>query len=60
MNDTQVESPCTGVCALDNDGYCLGCRRTGAEIAAWMTLSAQEKCELLIRLRERQAESECR
>lgn len=56
MSSMQVESPCTGVCTLDSDGYCHGCRRTGSEIAAWMTLSTQEKCELLVRLQERQVE----
>ncbi|MEM8839987.1 MAG: DUF1289 domain-containing protein, partial [Pseudomonadota bacterium] len=31
-----VASPCTGVCKLDeNTGWCLGCGRTGYEIAEW-------------------------
>lgn len=33
-----VLSPCVGVCTLGNDGLCLGCLRTGAEIAAWSAL----------------------
>ena len=33
-----IASPCIGVCTLDAAGYCVGCLRTGAEIAAWRTL----------------------
>jgi uncharacterized protein len=36
-------TPCTGVCRLDARGLCMGCLRTGGEIAAWRTLSDQEK-----------------
>ncbi|MEM7775593.1 MAG: DUF1289 domain-containing protein [Pseudomonadota bacterium] len=33
-------SPCTGVCRLDDaTGWCLGCARTGEEIAEWRTHS---------------------
>lgn len=28
-------SPCTGVCRLDSRGLCMGCLRTGDEIARW-------------------------
>ncbi|MEM8878798.1 MAG: DUF1289 domain-containing protein, partial [Pseudomonadota bacterium] len=29
-------SPCVGLCRLDEaTGYCLGCARTGDEIADW-------------------------
>jgi predicted Fe-S protein YdhL (DUF1289 family) len=32
-------SPCIGVCKLDEQsGFCLGCARTGDEIAAWASL----------------------
>ncbi|KAF0231264.1 MAG: hypothetical protein FD175_1133 [Beijerinckiaceae bacterium] len=35
------ESPCTKVCALDGaTGWCLGCGRTGPEIAAWRAMDA--------------------
>lgn len=33
-----VLSPCIGICALDEDGLCRGCHRTGDEIAAWSRL----------------------
>ncbi|MEM7377996.1 MAG: DUF1289 domain-containing protein [Pseudomonadota bacterium] len=35
-----VASPCTGICKLDKDtGWCLGCGRSGDEIAAWNSQS---------------------
>lgn len=46
-------SPCINVCALDPDGYCVGCLRTGAEIGRWMSMSAQEQRQLLMQLDER-------
>ena len=41
---TDVPSPCTGVCRIDErSGLCAGCARTLAEIAAWSTLSDDHK-----------------
>jgi predicted Fe-S protein YdhL (DUF1289 family) len=31
----QIASPCTGICALDENHVCRGCGRTLAEIASW-------------------------
>jgi len=36
-------TPCTGVCRLDERGYCVGCQRTGDEIGRWRTLSDFER-----------------
>ncbi|HJU25786.1 MAG TPA: DUF1289 domain-containing protein [Rhodanobacteraceae bacterium] len=36
-------SPCIGVCRMDADGLCIGCRRTLAEIARWGTLSNDDR-----------------
>ncbi|MEM9440254.1 MAG: DUF1289 domain-containing protein [Pseudomonadota bacterium] len=37
-------SPCVGVCELDEvSGYCLGCARTGDEIAAWSRADEAER-----------------
>ena len=39
-----VKSPCNDVCQLEwKSGYCLGCGRTGDEIAAWPRLSEAER-----------------
>ena len=39
-----VVSPCIGVCAMDEaSGWCRGCLRTIAEIAAWGAMSDAER-----------------
>jgi hypothetical protein len=39
-----MESPCIKICTYDSDkGHCLGCGRTLAEIAAWFSLSDEER-----------------
>ena len=38
-----VESPCIGVCVLDDNDICEGCCRSAREIAAWTSMSDQEK-----------------
>ncbi len=43
-----VESPCILVCSIDmKTGYCFGCGRTRDEIAAWMSMSAEERGAVL-------------
>lgn len=42
-----VLSPCIGVCSLDDDGYCSGCHRTGAEIARWSQMGDDERLRLM-------------
>ena len=38
-----VLSPCVGVCALDDQGLCEGCHRSGAEIARWPQMNDDER-----------------
>ena len=39
-----VASPCNSVCTIDSvTGYCAGCFRTLAEIAAWSDFSPDQK-----------------
>ncbi|WP_417449180.1 DUF1289 domain-containing protein [Kordiimonas sp.] len=46
-----VESPCTGVCKLDDDGkYCTGCLRTRFEIGVWSRAIEAEKRAILERI----------
>jgi hypothetical protein len=40
-------TPCTGVCRLDGRGYCLGCRRTGEEIARWRAMTDVERLHVM-------------
>ena len=42
-----VQSPCIGVCTLDDDGLCDGCLRTGDEIAAWLAMAEAEREHLM-------------
>lgn len=49
MSDTlkTIESPCSGVCQLDPSGLCLGCRRSGDEIARWRQMTDEERRYLM-------------
>jgi hypothetical protein len=40
-------TPCTGVCRLDERGYCVGCRRTGEEIGRWRAMSDFERLHVM-------------
>lgn len=42
-----VLSPCTGVCQLGGEGLCLGCLRTGDEIARWLQMDDDERRRLM-------------
>lgn len=42
-----VLSPCIGVCSLDDDGFCQGCHRTGAEIARWPHMNDDERLRMM-------------
>ena len=48
-----VPSPCVSICALDGDDVCIGCFRTGMEIARWGALSADQQREVLRRSQQR-------
>jgi len=43
-----ILTPCIGICTLDRDGFCEGCRRTGEEIARWMYMSDVERARLML------------
>ena len=38
-----ILTPCIGICELGPDGYCVGCRRTGEEIARWLSMTDTER-----------------
>ncbi|WP_200844907.1 MULTISPECIES: DUF1289 domain-containing protein [unclassified Novosphingobium] len=51
---SDIRSPCTGVCRIDpRTKWCLGCRRTLAEIADWPRLSPKGKRAVLAGLAAR-------
>jgi predicted Fe-S protein YdhL (DUF1289 family) len=42
-----VDSPCIKICELNGDGVCVGCGRTRAEIAGWMSMSDAQKAQVV-------------
>ncbi|WP_091520031.1 DUF1289 domain-containing protein [Aerobium aerolatum] len=53
---TAIESPCTLVCSIDlASGYCFGCGRTGAEIGAWISMTVDERRDVMAQLPARLA-----
>lgn len=38
-----VKSPCVSICALNEDGICVGCWRTGNEISHWGAYNNNER-----------------
>lgn len=60
MSDERAPvSPCIGVCTLDPaTGFCLGCRRTIEEIAAWPRLDGAAKRSIVAMLAGRKVSLE--
>jgi uncharacterized protein len=53
----RVESPCVGVCVIDEaSGLCEGCLRTLDEIALWGSSSAAQRREVLARIDARRVD----
>ncbi len=47
-------SPCIDVCVIHRrEGLCVGCLRTGDEIAAWAAMSDEERERILAELPSR-------
>jgi predicted Fe-S protein YdhL (DUF1289 family) len=58
---TPIESPCILVCSIDDrTGYCFGCGRTRAEIAAWIGMTSPERRAIMATLPARLATVERR
>ena len=46
-----IESPCTRVCVIDyGSGLCIGCGRSGDEIAGWGKRSPAERRSIMVTL----------
>ncbi len=45
-----IESPCIGVCTLDDQQVCVGCQRTADEIAQWATFSDAQRTAIMQRV----------
>lgn len=58
MSMAAIQTPCTKVCTLDPaSGLCLGCGRTGGEIASWAAYSESERARIMALLPDRLARS---
>lgn len=54
---TEIASPCLKICLLDAQGnYCLGCYRTRAEVGAWLSMSDEERADIMAQLPARKDE----
>lgn len=54
-DEAVAESPCIGVCELDELGLCRGCFRMLDEIASWAGFDAQQRATVLARVARRRA-----
>jgi len=43
----QVPSPCRSLCNLNPQAICEGCFRTSSEISFWVSMSNEEKLEVI-------------
>lgn len=50
MKQLEIDSPCIGVCCLDDNNICLGCYRNILEIKNWSILTDQQKQAVLDRI----------
>ncbi|MEE4329818.1 MAG: DUF1289 domain-containing protein [Wenzhouxiangella sp.] len=49
----EVASPCIGTCTLGSDGLCVGCFRSGEEIAGWLGFSPLKRRAIMDELPQR-------
>lgn len=42
-----ILTPCIGVCAVGDSGFCAGCHRTLDEIARWGSMSPNERAWIM-------------
>ncbi|MEM9063375.1 MAG: DUF1289 domain-containing protein [Pseudomonadota bacterium] len=50
----EIASPCVNICMIHPETkLCLGCARTGDEIARWSTMSAEERRAIMDDLPQR-------
>ena len=53
-SQSQVQSPCRALCHLNAQSLCQGCFRTSSEISFWVTMSDEEKLEVIERAKLRE------
>jgi uncharacterized protein len=61
MSASAPSTPCIQVCVLDPlSALCIGCGRTGDEIAAWTAMSEADRLAVMAGLGERLAQARSR
>jgi len=51
-----IETPCNKVCSIDpSHGLCIGCGRSGAEIAGWIGFTVDQRRAIMAALPQRLA-----
>ncbi|MGY3943821.1 DUF1289 domain-containing protein [Aeromonas tecta] len=50
-----LQSPCIGVCEVNDKGYCKGCLRSREERFNWLTMNPMEQQEVMRLCRNRKA-----
>jgi uncharacterized protein len=58
MTEAEIESPCIGVCSMDEStGFCLGCYRSADEISDWLDLDHAQKKAIITATQQREAQA---
>jgi predicted Fe-S protein YdhL (DUF1289 family) len=52
-----IESPCTGLCQLDEHNVCRGCFRKMEEIIAWTEAEHDTRLQILQAAKQRKSEA---
>ena len=42
-----IDNPCIGVCTSNKKGYCFGCLRSRPERQLWLSMSTEQRREVL-------------
>jgi uncharacterized protein len=53
----EIKSPCKSICKYDKNRICIGCYRKSVEIINWITMSNEEKKEVLDNIEKRKSDS---
>ena len=52
---TPINSPCIGLCAVNDDNICIGCYRSLEEIGTWLQLDDKSKTQILTHCHDRKS-----
>ena len=53
-NHANSTNPCQGICAIDDNGFCVGCLRTNDERSMWYTESPEWRENVLEEIKNRE------